>query len=107
MNDSSYKFIRSNLRGLKRNRLLRLRTKIFCPECKTVRRVTDLFTTGTVVLDCKHRREVFNRTDAEVAEYRKALAEHEAKRQIVGKNRVNANGYCVTYVEDVAEETAA
>ena len=107
LNDSSYRFLRSTLRGLSRSRLLRLRSKLWCPECLAVRRVVDFFSGPDVVLmDCRHRRPVFNRTLDEQAAFEQADRERQTRRQIAGKNCVNANGYCVTFVENV-EEIAA
>lgn len=107
MNSSTYRFVTNNLKHRGRLRLLRLHSKLWCSECLTVRKVVDFFSGSDVAeLDCRHRRPVFNRTRDEQAAYETAQREHEARRQVAGKNCVNSNGYCVTFVEDV-EEIAA
>ena len=81
MNESSFQFVHQSLRGLSRNRLLRLRTSAYCSECREVKRVTDFFAGSDIVaLDCGHRRAVFNRKPEDIATYDTAVIEHEGSR---------------------------
>src|SRR5258707_10077459 len=81
LNDSSFQFVRQTLRGLSRNRLLRLRTSAYCSECHEVKRVTDFFAGSDIAsLECGHRRPIFNRTPAERTAYDNAAAEHAGRR---------------------------
>ena len=86
MNESSFQFVRQSLRGLNRLRLLRLRTRIYCPECEELRRVADFFAGSDIVaLDCGHRRAVFTRKPEDVAAYNTAVTKHTGTR-LVGWN---------------------
>ena len=86
MNESSFQFVRQSLRGLSRNRLLRLRTSAYCSECREVKRVTDFFAGSDIVaLDCGHRRAVFTRKPEDVAAYNTAVTKHAGTR-LVGWN---------------------
>jgi hypothetical protein len=52
-----------------------------------------------VLEGCQHRRPIFNRSESQQAAFDAAV--HATRKQVVGKNRVTANGYRRTYVEDL------
>jgi hypothetical protein len=103
-NSSTYQFVTKSLR-VTRHRLLTSRAKTLCGT-HGLQPIRDFFPNSEVLLACGCRRTCHNRKPEDIAAFEAARREHEARKQVAGKNHVNANGYCVTFVEDV-EEIAA
>jgi hypothetical protein len=106
LNESTFKLLRSSLRGLKRVRLLRLGTRLYCHECRVMRTVRDYFTSGESLLDCGHRRPAFFLPDNIAQEFKDEIEQRQIRREVLGHSRPNAGGYVRTFIEDV-EEIAA
>jgi hypothetical protein len=86
MNSSTYDLVKQSLAGLNRLSLLNRTTRLYCHDCQEMRRVTEFYSLSkTALLDCKHRRPVAIRTDAEVASYEAATEERARKRLILEK----------------------
>lgn len=100
MNPSTYQFVTKSLRRLNRTRVLRSNAKAYC-TIHGLQTIRDLYPNHEVLLACGCRRTCHNRKPEDVEAYDIASREQEARKQIVGKNHVNANGYVVTYVEDL------
>ena len=102
LNESTFKLLRSSLRGLKRVRLLRLGTRLYCHECRVMRTVRDYFASGESLLDCDHRRPAFFLPENVAQEFQKEIETRAARREIVGYAAPTAGGHVHQYVEEVA-----
>ncbi len=99
MNSSTYDLVKQSLAGINRLSLLNRATRLYCHDCREMRRVTEFYSLSkTALLDCKHRRPVVMRTDAEVASYDAATEERARKKLILEKRG--------TKVFEIVEEAA-
>lgn len=102
INDSTFKLLRDSSHRLTRHRLLTSKTKTLCGT-HGLQPIRDFFPNKDVLLACGCRRTCHNRKPEDIAAYEAAKRENESRSQVVGKNRVTANGYRRTYVEDLPE----
>ncbi len=88
MNESTLAMVTKTLGRGNRLALLHKRTAIFCFECREMRRLTDYFqgATNPCLLECKHRRKLFNRSDLEIKAYEAEKQSRDARKQVLGSN---------------------
>lgn len=103
MNDSTFSLLRSSLRGLKRLRLLRLGTRLYCFECRTLNRITDYFASGDCLLSCQHRRPAFLLDENVAQEFQAEVAARTVRREVLGHSKPTAGGFIRTF-EELSEE---
>jgi len=74
-NRSTTRFVKNTLEKANRHLLLATKTKLWCPRCKSVEKVLDVFPNSTVSLACNpaHRRPLFIRKASDIADYEKAV----------------------------------
>lgn len=89
MNDTTFNEITKTLAGTTRLSVLNKNTKLFCHKCQAVKTVTDVFPNATVALECGHRRDIFNWTPAEKAEYFAEVKARGSKKKAKGSNNPN------------------
>ncbi len=87
LNDSTLSFVRKTLEETTRLAILRLKTMLYCHECRTVNPVTDVFSNKECLLECGHRRSIF--TDPEAVTRFKTAEASQRKRAEVGKSKAN------------------
>jgi hypothetical protein len=99
MNPSTYERVKNDLARLNRLSLLKRSTSLYCHDCREMRRVTEFYSLSkTALLDCKHRRPVVMRTEAEVTAFQRETEERKRKRLILQKRG--------TRVYEIAEDAA-
>ena len=103
MNDSTFKLLRSTLRGMKRIRLLRLETKLRCFECNELRRITDYFASGEALLDCQHRRPAFFLDTKVAQDFQTEVEARKIRKEILGFCQPTHNGAVRTFVENMED----
>jgi hypothetical protein len=101
LNESTFKLLRSSLRGLKRVRLLRLGTRLYCHECRVMRTVRDYFASGEAVLDCQHRRPAFFLDEGVARDFQSEIEQRKIRKEILGYAAPTAGGRIHRYEENV------
>jgi hypothetical protein len=86
-NDSTYEFVNKSLASLNRLALLGRSTKLYCSECREMRRLTDYFSLSQIAVlgPCAHRRPINLRSESEIAAFKQTTEERARKRLILSK----------------------
>jgi hypothetical protein len=101
MNDSTFQAVSTRLETVTRLNVLHQKTKLFCPDCRALRTVIDVFPNRVVTLECKHKRVLFNRTAEEIAAFDEELAKRSGK-VVKGSNQKTTTKR-VKYVDESGE----